>query len=169
MSGADRELRAEAVVAAPPEAVWRVLSDVRRMPELSTELVRMVALKPGGLRPGQWYVGLNRRKAVVWPTRNVVAEVEPARRLVWDTTSSGARWVWELAAEGPDGQRTRVVHRRPVPRRLTPLSAVFARAFLGGVDGHADELEAAMARSVARLQRAVEDAPGGDGPAVPLP
>ncbi|WP_230487095.1 SRPBCC family protein [Nocardioides anomalus] len=137
------------------------------MPELSDELVRMVPVKPGGLRPGQWYVGLNRRRAAVWPTRNVVSAVDPERRLAWDTTSSGARWIWELAPAGEGG--TRVVHRRPVPRRLTPLSAAFARAFLGGVGGHADELEAGMAQSVARLKRLVEDAPDQAGPAVPLP
>jgi uncharacterized protein YndB with AHSA1/START domain len=149
----DRELRAEAYVAAPVDHVWAVLSDVRRMPELSPELVRMVALRPGGLRVGQQYLGVNRRGPVVWPTRSVVAELEPGRRLVWDTRTSGARWVWELE---PEGEGTRVVHRRPVPRRLTRLSAAFAAAFLGGVGGHADELEAGMARSVARLGHAVD-------------
>ena len=117
VAAADRELRAEAVVAASPERVWAVLSDVRRMPELSPELVSMVPLKGGGLRVGQWYLGLNRRKAVIWPTRSVVAELEPGRRVAWDTKSSGARWIWELSWEG---EGTRVVHRRPVPRRLTP-------------------------------------------------
>jgi uncharacterized protein YndB with AHSA1/START domain len=150
---ADRELRAEAIVEAAPDRVWAVLSDVRRMSELSPELVRMVPLKRGGLRVGQWYLGVNRRKAVVWPTRSVVAELEPGRRVAWDTTSSGARWIWELSAEG---EGTRVVHRRPVPRRLTGLSHAFATAFLGGVGGHADELEAGMAQSVARLKAAVE-------------
>ena len=153
-SAADRELRAETVIDAPPEAVWAVLGDVRRMADLSPELVRMIALKPGGLRPGQWYLGVNRRKGVVWPTRSVVSEVRPGRSVVWDTRSSGARWVWELS---PEGEGTRVVHRRPVPRRLTPLSFVFATAFLGGVGGHADELEEGMAASVARLKQAVED------------
>ncbi|HCB03809.1 MAG TPA: SRPBCC family protein [Nocardioides sp.] len=152
-TAADRELRAEATIDASPAAVWAVLADVRRMPELSPELVRMVPLKPGGLRPGQWYLGLNRRKAVLWPTRSVVSEVEPDRAVAWDTRSSGARWIWELT---PDGSGTRVVHRRPVPRQLTGLSLVFAKVFLGGVGGHADELEEGMAVSVARLKRAVE-------------
>lgn len=143
----------EASVDAPPERVWALLSDVRRMPELSPELVRMVPLKRGGLRTGQWYLGVNRRKAVVWPTRSVVAELEPGRRVAWDTTSSGARWIWEVT---PQGQGSRVVHRRPVPRRLTPLSHAFATVFLGGVGGHADELEAGMAQSVARLKALAE-------------
>ena len=83
----------------------------------------MMPLKRGGLRVGQWYLGINRRKAVVWPTRSVVAVLEPGRSLAWDTRSSGARWIWELS---PDGERTRVVHRRPVPRPLTAMSKLFA-------------------------------------------
>jgi uncharacterized protein YndB with AHSA1/START domain len=153
---ADRELRAETVIDAPPEVVWEVLGDVRRMPELSPELVRMIPLKGGGLRPGQWYLGVNRRKGVLWPTRSVVSDVAPGHVVAWDTRTSGARWMWELTPEGPEGEATRVVHRRPVPKRITTVSSVFAKAFLGGIGGHADELEEGMARSVARLKTVVE-------------
>lgn len=149
---ADRELRAETYVDAPPERVWALLTDLSRMPDWSPELVRMVPLKRGGLRVGQWYLGINKRKAVVWPTRSVVAEVEPGRRLTWDTRSSGARWIWELV---PEGDGTRVVHSRPVPKGVTVTSKVFAPLFLGGSAGHADELEAGMAETVARLKAAL--------------
>ena len=80
---ADRELRGEAEVAAPTPAVWALLTDLSRMPQWSPELVRMVPLKPGGLRVGQCYLGINRRKAAVWPTRNVVAVLEPGRVPAW--------------------------------------------------------------------------------------
>lgn len=150
---ADRELRAEAVVHAPPERVWEMLTDFARLPEWSPELVRMLPMKRGGLRPGQWYLGINRRKAVVWPSRSVVAAVEPGRRLVWDTKSSGAQWIWEL--EPVDGG-TRVVHRRPVPKAMTLMSRAFAPVFLGGNVEHADELEQGMARTVAGLKAAAE-------------
>jgi hypothetical protein len=150
---ADRELRVEASVAATPESVWAVLGDVRRMPGLSPELVRMVPLKPGGLRRGQWYLGINRRGWVFWPTRSTVTDVEASRLLAWDTPTSGAHWVWELV---PDGATTLVVHRRPVPRRLTLLTRLFAAAFLGGAPKHSDDLERDMAVSVARLKEAVE-------------
>ena len=69
----ERELHAEVSVAAPAEQVWAALTDLRRMPRWSPELVRMLPLKRGGLRVGQTYLGVNRRGAVVWPTRNVVA------------------------------------------------------------------------------------------------
>jgi hypothetical protein len=153
MSAADRELRAEIEIAAPPAQVWSTLTDFTRMPEWSPELVKMVPLKRGGLRLDQWYLGINRRKAVVWPTRSVVAVLEAGSKLAWDTKTSGARWIYELS---PAGSGTRVVHRRPVPSKLTPLSNVFAGALLGGAEGHADELEVGMGQTLERLKRAVE-------------
>jgi len=150
---AARELSAAATIDAPPSQVWATLTDLTRMPEWRPELLRMVPLKPGGLKVGQQYLGLNRRKAVIWPTRSVVAVLEPEQTLAWDTKSSGARWIYELI---PEGAGTKVVHRRPVPRRLTVLSKVFTPLALGGSDEHADELEQGMAQTLARLKAAVE-------------
>lgn len=150
---ADRELRAETVIDASAEKVWAVLSDVSRMPEWSDETVKMLPLKPGGLRLNQWYLGLNRRKAVLWPTRSVVSVLEPGTKLAWLTKSSGAEWIYELT---PEGSGTRVVHRRPVPGGLTPLSKMFAPLALGGSEEHADELEASMGRTLERIKAAVE-------------
>ncbi len=155
----DRELHAETVVAAPPERVWAVLTDLARMPEWSPETVRMVPLKRGGLRVGQWYLGVNRRKYVVWPTRSILSVLEPGRTLAWDTATSGARWVFEVepaATEDGTGDATRLVHRRPVPARLTLLSRVAAPLLLGGSVGHSDELEAGMQRTVEAIRAAVE-------------
>lgn len=151
---ADRELRATADIAATPERVWALLTDFSQMPAWSPELVRMFPVLRGGLRVGQQYVGINRRKAMIWPTRSVVAVLEPGRILAWDTRSSGARWIWEVAPSAAGG--TTVTHRRPVPSGLTRVSGVFAKAFLGGVAGHADELEAGMATTVSRLKAAAE-------------
>ena len=154
-TNAARELRAEAVIEAPAAHVWALLTDFGQLAEWSPETVRMVPLKRGGLRVGQWYLGINRRKALVWPTRSVVADVAPGSRLVWDTPSSGAQWIWELEPDPADAGRTRVVHRRPVPRSLSVGSRIVAPLLLGGNDSHADELEAGMATTVGRLARAV--------------
>lgn len=151
---AARELRAEAEVDAPTEHVWALLTDFAQLASWSPETVRMLPLKRGGLRVGQWYLGINRRKAFVWPTRSVVADVVPGRRLVWDTPSSGARWVWELEPVEPG--RTRVVHRRPVPSKLSLGSRIVAPLALGGNEEHADELEQGMATTVAGLKAAAE-------------
>ena len=153
MREAERELRVETTIAASPSQVWAVLSNLDRMPEMSPELVRMVPLKRGGLRAGQAYLGINKRKWVVWPTRSGVVTVDPEKALAWDTKSSGARWIYELT---PEGDGTRVVHRRPVPRGLTLIGKAFAPVALGGIEGHAHELEAGMGQTLARLKAAVE-------------
>ena len=150
---ADRELHAETVIEADPATVWAALTDLRLMAEGSPELITMIPLKRGGLRLGQTYIGLNRRKAVVWTTRNVVSAYEPERLLAWDTTTVGVRWVYELS---PEGTGTRLVHRRPVPHGLTMISKVAAPLLLGGSESHADELEAGMAQTLARIKRAAE-------------
>lgn len=153
MSDAARELRAETTIAAPPAEVWAALTDLSNMPRWSQELVTMVPLKPGGLKVGQQYLGLNRRKAMVWPTRSVIAQLDEQKALAWDTKSSGARWIYELS---PEGAGTRVVHRRPVPKKLTLLSRLFAPVALGGSEGHAEELEGHMATTLERIKATVE-------------
>lgn len=149
-----RELRSERVLHATPHRVWQVLTDFSRMPDWSPELVRMVPLKRGGLRPGQWYLGINRRGAVVWPTRSVVATVLPAREVSWETRSSGATWVYRIEPEGPDA--TRVTLTRPMHGEKPALARWFARVLLGGEEEHDDELEVGMATTLERLAGAVE-------------
>lgn len=148
-----RELRAETVINAPAGEVWSVLCDVSRMPEWSDEVVKMLPLKSGGLRLNQWYLGINRRKAVIWPSRSVVSALEPGSRLAWLTKSSGAEWIYELSS---DGVGTRVVHRRPIPGRKPVVARAFAAVALGGGESHDDELEVSMGHTLERIKAAVE-------------
>lgn len=150
---AARGLRAEVFIDASTRRVWDVLTDFSAMIEGSPELMKLVPLRPGGLRRGQQYLGINRRRFVVWPTRNVIVDVQPEHRLAWDTTSSGARWSYELA---PEGSGTRLSVRRCVPKRLTMISRVFATGLLGGTAQHADELESALDVTLAAIRSAAE-------------
>ncbi|MDI2027127.1 SRPBCC family protein [Saccharopolyspora sp. TS4A08] len=153
MAEVDRDMRAEVVIEAPPERVWELLTRTGTHAEASPELVAMLPLKPGGFRAGQWFLGVNRRKAAVWPTRNVVTIFEPHRRLAWVTTTSGARWLFELEATGSG---TRLVQRRELVRALPKISTLFANLALGGENGHADELETGMAATLQHIKRAAE-------------
>lgn len=148
-------MRAEVTIDLPPERVWELLTRTRTHAEASPELVAMLPLKPGGFREGQWFLGVNRRKAVVWPTRNVVTVFEPHRRLAWDTTTSGARWLFELE---PTASGTRLIQQRILTRKLPKISTAFATLALGGESGHADELEAGMAETLQRIKRVAEAA-----------
>ncbi|AHW63498.1 Putative cyclase/dehydrase [Corynebacterium glyciniphilum AJ 3170] len=149
----ERELSSSITIDAPARDVWSVITDVRNLAAASPELVTMVPILPGGLREGQNYIGINRRKVVVWPTRSRIRTVSPDRELSWDTVTSGARWVYEL--EETDG-RTELTLRRPVPGALTGISNLFARFLLGGTDGHADELDRGIRQTLDVLKRRIE-------------
>lgn len=150
----DRELRAEVTVDADPARVWRVITDFRNIIDASPELFAMTSLTPGPLKAGKQYIGWNRRKGVVWTSRNVIIDAKPNARLAWDTKTSGARWIFDLKQDGKD--RTRLVQTRPVPKRLTTLGKVFAKLFLGGGAAHTDELEAAMTTTLKHLKAVAE-------------
>lgn len=147
------ELHAEVTVDATPDAVWSAVTDLKLMAEGSPETVTMLPLKRGGLRAGQWYLGVNRRKAVVWATRNVVSTFDPGRTLAWDTRTSGMRWTYRVE---PTAEGTRLSLTRTVPGRRTVLARISAPMAFGGSESHDAELQAGMQRTLEHLKAAIE-------------
>ena len=96
---------------AAPEDVWEVVSDLARMPEFSPELRKAFVVGQPGV--GANIIGINRRKAVVWPTTAKVVRWEPGRAVAWKTRESGATWVYELE---PTEGGTKVTGRRVLRR-----------------------------------------------------
>lgn len=136
-------------MAVPADTVWAVVSDLSRMPEFSPELRRIVPLnRRRGL--GQRVLGINRRKAVVWPTTSVVTRWEPGRAVAWHTRESAATWVYEIE---PTVSGCRVTARRVLPsyslgsKLLTPV--------LGGAHGHDEELQQGLVTTLGRIRDAV--------------
>ncbi|GAB2552399.1 SRPBCC family protein [Nocardia heshunensis] len=89
-------------VAAPPEALWALVSDVTQMGRWSPENVGAQWL--GRVtRPvvGAWFVGFNRIGPVPWATPCEVTVVEPARHFEFRVHLIGTRWGYLLEpAEG---------------------------------------------------------------------
>jgi uncharacterized protein YndB with AHSA1/START domain len=139
-------------VAAPPEAVWAVVSDVTRMPEWSPELRRLCVL--GGAkqpRVGTRLLGINRRGLVAWPTTSRVTRFEPGRAVAWKTRESGATWTYELEATGTG---TRLTGRRDLPK-FTLGTTVFG-PIIGGAEGHDRELADGIRSTLDQIKAAVE-------------
>jgi uncharacterized protein YndB with AHSA1/START domain len=134
---------------ASPEAVWAVVSDLARMPEFSPELRKAFVIgKPG---VGATIVGINRRKAVLWPTTSKVVRWEPGRAVAWRTRESGATWVYELE---PTDTGTSVTGRRVLPRFTAATSLL--GPFIGGAEGHEAELADGVRSTLERIRAAVE-------------
>ncbi len=138
---------------ASTEAVWEVVSDLARMPEFSPELRKAFVLGKPGL--GANILGINRRKAVVWPTTSKVVRWEPGRAVAWKTRESGATWVYELE---PTATGT-----PPSPGRRVLPKFTFGTSFLapviGGAEGHDAELAAGIQTTLERIRTAVEKVP----------
>jgi len=134
---------------AEPEAVWQVVSDLRRMPEFSPELRKAFVVGRPGI--GANIIGVNRRKLVVWPTTSKVVRWEPGRAVAWKTRESGATWVYELE---PTEGGTRVTGRRVLPK-FTVGTSVLAPV-IGGAEGHDRELAEGIATTLERIKASVE-------------
>jgi hypothetical protein len=134
---------------AGADEVWRVVSDLARMPEFSPELRKaFVVGKPG---VGANIIGINRRKAAVWPTTSKVVRWEPGRAVAWKTRESGATWVYELE---PTATGTSVTGRRVLPK--FGLGTALLGPFIGGAVGHDAELAEGIRTTLERIRTAVE-------------
>ena len=149
---APAHISATVVVDAEPEAVWEVLSDPVRMPEFSPELRKVFVI--GGPGVGTRIIGINRRKAVIWPTTSRVVRWEPGRAVAWKTRESGATWVYELEASGAG---TTVTGRRVLPRFT--LGTTLMAPVIGGAAGHDAELAGGIRTTLERIRAAVEQEP----------
>ena len=81
-----RTCRVEADVAAPADAVWRVVSDVTRTGEWSHEChsVRWIGGATSAA-PGARFRGGNQAHWWRWSRTNEVTEVDPGRTIAWRT------------------------------------------------------------------------------------
>ncbi len=144
-------ISASVVVAASPDAVWAVVSDVTRMPEWSPELRRLFVLGAREPRVGMRLLGINRRGYAAWPTTSTVVRFEPGRAVAWKTRESGATWTYELE---PVEGGTRVTGRRDLPKFT--LGTTLMAPLIGGADGHDQELADGIRATLERIKATVE-------------
>ena len=119
-------------IEAPADRVFAYLTDVERHLEWSGEpglgLERIENITPGPLRAGSVFKSAGRLLSTAGvEITSTVTEIEPHRRLAWETVSSGARrrdtFRWAHTLE-PQGQGIRLTyslearHFRPKPLRL---------------------------------------------------
>ncbi|HSE07909.1 MAG TPA: SRPBCC family protein [Nocardioidaceae bacterium] len=144
-------ISASVEVAATPESVWEVVSDVGRMPEWSPECRKIVVLGSPKQGVGTKMLGLNRRGWAVWPTTSKVVRYEPGKAVAWKTRESGATWSYEIT---PSDKGARLTGKRELPaytlgtRLLAPL--------IGGAEGHDDELADGIRTTLERIRSSIE-------------
>jgi nitroreductase/uncharacterized protein YndB with AHSA1/START domain len=97
-------------IAATPERVWELVSDINVPAQFSTEFCGATWHDADGLRVGAAFVGRNRLEGVgEWQTTSYVVACDPPWVLAWnvsDPDRPGAQWRFELEPLG-NGTRLR--------------------------------------------------------------
>jgi Polyketide cyclase / dehydrase and lipid transport len=145
-------IRESTEIDAPPADVWAVVSDVRRMPEFSPELRKVVVLgRKAGV--GMNLLGINRRGRVVWPTTSKVVRWEPERAIASKTRESGATWLYELSPSD-NGLQTTLTGSR-ILARFTTGTALLGPV-IGGAVGHDAELADGLRTTLQGIKAVLE-------------
>ena len=143
-------------VAAPPAAVWALVSDVARMSSWSPQVVRSI-VRGRPVQRGTRFYNLNRRGPLFWPTRAEVVRCEPHEIFAFRIKDNWT--VWSFALEPTADGGTRVVERREAPRGISGVSRRLTRIALGGQRVFTDELRAGMRQTLARIKAEAEAGP----------
>lgn len=105
------EVVVEAEIAATPERVWDLVTDITLLPRFSTELQSAEWAEGfAGPGPGAQFLGTNRHPAIgEWTTRSYVVDFEDPRCFGWsvgDTEKPAATWRFDIEAT-PSGSLLR--------------------------------------------------------------
>jgi ligand-binding SRPBCC domain-containing protein len=153
-------------VAAPPESVYALVSDVTRTAEFSPEVVSCRWLDGAtGPAVGARFEAVNVSTAGrTWTNRPVVTAAEPGREFAFTRTEPFAGSIaWRYRFENvPEG--TRVVESYEVERPVTRLGwFVIEKVFRSG--NRREELRAGMRTTLERLRALAEaELPAPRGP-----
>jgi hypothetical protein len=92
------------VVAAAPDELYRLVSDVTRMGEWSPICTGGRWDEGAGPHVGAWFTGRNEIPGRTWETRCQVVAAEPGREFAWEVNNGWVYWGYTFEPEG-DGTR----------------------------------------------------------------
>lgn len=148
-----KNIEATIDIAAPPERVWAVVSDLKRMPEFSPQCVRMLAL--GAPKAGTWTINLNTDGKKYWPTTARIVRYEPNQAFAFRINENRSIWSYTLE---PTATGTRLIERRDVPNGTSWFSRRAINASMGGEQPFEAELERGMKVTLDKIKTVVEAA-----------
>lgn len=139
-------------IAASPERIYDMVSDITRMGEWSPENVGGRWLAGGAGNVGDWFVGTNRTPDRTWERECEVAAAIRGRDftfVVGGVEDNCTWWSYELE---PIESGTRVTERWWIVNKTPAMAAASDEAFAGRV-AYTEEM---LQRTLASLKRAAE-------------
>jgi uncharacterized protein YndB with AHSA1/START domain len=142
--------KVEIDIAAPPEAVWDLITDVTRMGEWSPECYRCAWLDGGtGPREQARFKGWNRQGPVRWTTTSTVVESRRGEVFSFTTKESAATWTYRLTPTADGGTHL-------VETRTDGDKPLVAKIFHTVMPGRPQRLTDGMTQTLQRLKETAE-------------
>lgn len=91
-------------IAAPPEKVYALVSDVTRTGEWSPICKACWWDEGSGPQVSAWFTGRNETPEQTWETRSQVVAADPGRKFAWEVNNGWVYWGYTMESEG-DGTR----------------------------------------------------------------
>ena len=154
-------------IEATPEALYNLISDVTRTPELTSDIVRCTWIK-GATGPGVGarFKAINKAgRGPNWSNNPIVTAADPGREFAWARTEPFAGTVAWRYTFTPDGSGTRVTESYEVTKKLT-IIGWFIIGTLYGLKDRRSDLRASMAATLDRIAE-ITEAPNGASAARP--
>ena len=148
-------------IAAPPETVWALISDLPRMGEWSPECTG-VTWRGGATKadPGARFTGHNRRGVRRWSAQGRIVTAVPGRELTYETGALGlpaGLWGYRIEPGADGGSRVTEWWEDRRGRLLTVLGPLAT-----GVKDRAEHNRTGMQTTLDRLRAAAERAAHGE-------
>ena len=148
-------IEASIEIAAPPAAVWELVSDLRNMSRWSPQC-RKTIVRGGVMQEGAKLININRQGLLFWPTQAMVTEFVPEQKVAFKVRENWTIWSFTLIPTSDGG--TRLVQRREAPKGISDLSVKLTNAVLGGVEDFTSGLEQGMNQTLSRIKADAERA-----------
>lgn len=145
-------------VNAPPQAVWDMVTDLRRMGEWSGQARGGWWLSRRGPALGSRFLGLNRLGRARWVTTTKVIRFEAPSVFAFRTEQNRAVWVYVLQSDGNGG--TTLVHRRELPDGRPAMARAVARMLFGGAAKYDSTVSPGMQNTLSNIKRIAESSQG---------
>lgn len=144
-------------IAAPPEKVWSLVTDIPKMAQWSPQVVKST-VKGGEVRLGATFANLNKQGMKRWPTNGKVVRFTPLGDgsngdFAFKIRENGTIWSFELE---PTATGTRVTERRDASGGISKLSLFLTKTMLGGQEKFTAELRAGIRQTLERIKAEAE-------------
>jgi len=147
----------ERYIDAAPEAIYEIVADITRTPEVTPDIVKCEWLD-GATEPvvGARFKATNHQgRGPDWPNKPVIVAVDPGREIAWARTEPFAgtlEWRYRFV---PDGTGTRVIESYTVTKPVSIIGWFIIDTLYGMKDRQGD-LRASMERTLDRLAEMTE-------------